>query len=200
MHKTSNRLKHFLLILVTVLLLLPTATMAQEKEAVSNPGDLRGGIGVLSAPLIATAIGKAIIGSLAGYTRGDIKSGGAFSLSYLLPSKSNLSFGVDLVYQATETTYETSGGVQKAGDDTWFTVMPRLDYRYINKPNFQLYSNLSAGITMLTSKLDGEKDSGSAFGFHISPLGIRAGDKVAFFGELGFGFRGLLHAGLAVKL
>jgi hypothetical protein len=40
----------------------------------------------------------------------------------------------------------------------------------------------------------------SYFAYQFTPLGVRTGQKVAFWAELGYGYKGLLNAGVSIRL
>ncbi|WP_194776978.1 hypothetical protein [Pararhodonellum marinum] len=173
------------------------------QDAFSQGGELRVGLGYLTAPDIGTITSRAVIGGLDNYDEPSIKSSVAFLVAYVVNPMDRFSFGLDAGYQVLETTYSGMNLQTVTTSDAWFTVMPRANFNYINRDALQLYSALSVGMSFLTSNSDDttpERSSGSAFGYQVVPIGVRVGDGLAFFAELGFGFRGVLNAGISFRL
>ncbi len=63
----------------------------------------------------------------------------------------------------------------------------------------QLYSGLSAGISVFTQSDSSQSGSKTIFAFQVNAIGLRVGHKFGGFFELGFGFDGIINAGLSVK-
>ena len=79
--------------------------------------------------------------------------------------------------------------------------MIRFKGNWVNRPAVQLYSALAAGATFMSGDNNsGTTDHSTAFAFQVSPIGVRVGNTFSFFAEAGFGYQGLLSAGLALKL
>jgi len=90
-------------------------------------------------------------------------------------------------------------------DDPWFTaevsylhVMVRGDYTYYTTEWVNLYSGAAIGLAVVTEEEREEKDTDTEywFAFHVNALGARIGKRVAGFVELGFGYNGILSAGI----
>lgn len=62
------------------------------------------------------------------------------------------------------------------------------------------YSSLALGITVVTSKEEDERKSIVLPSFQVSPIGFKTQGSVMFFAELGFGFQGMITAGVAFKI
>ncbi len=93
---------------------------------------------------------------------------------------------------------------------TWgsfFSICPELTVRYLDTRNstvrVRLYGSVSYGISVLDDEnvLPGNADNSGPkpWGFQATPLGIRVGRQIAWFGELGLGYKGLFHTGLCVR-
>ena len=63
----------------------------------------------------------------------------------------------------------------------------------------QLYSGLSAGVSVFTQSDSSQSDSKTIFAFQVNVIGLRVGHKFGGFFELGFGYDGIINAGLSVK-
>ena len=86
---------------------------------------------------------------------------------------------------------------------TYYTVMPSVKFNWLRKNHFGMYSSLSAGLMVQhnSMKNNGVKDSntGASFIWHVNAVGMEFGGQLRGFGELGFGEKGILCAGLRYK-
>lgn len=135
-----------------------------------------------------------------------VKEGADYSgvpfLTYHYSANSRFGFG------AAVGAYRSAGTLLLAGEDTGtFTetstiVAAEVDYRWIMKKSFQLYSGVGAGIrlrkgTYTTTETETAADVLPTF--HINVIGLRFGRKVGVFFEAGAGYRGLLSGGLSAQ-
>jgi len=87
------------------------------------------------------------------------------------------------------------------------TVAPEVTFSYLDTRNarvrVKLYGSVSYGVTMFQDKTlqPGEtNDSGPwALGFQATPFGIRIGRQFAGFFEVGMGYKGMCHGGMALR-
>jgi len=87
------------------------------------------------------------------------------------------------------------------------TIAPEVSVAYMDswaeKVRVKLYGSLSYGVTIFqnNSLRTDEKDNSGvwAYGFQATPIGVRVGRQVAAFLEVGMGYKGLVHGGLAVR-
>lgn len=192
-----------IIILVFSLLTISIFSFAQSASKI----EIRGGVGFATAPEILEDITGGITESLVnpGYTNVDFSGTVAAMVTVLFKPESRFSYGVDFVYDNIKANYIYADPAQDTRTNTgYLTIMARGDFKYIRKPSFSLYSSLAAGIALRSADvLDissdiSKNDLGGAF--HLSPLGIRVGNKIAFWAEAGFGFKGVLCGGIAVRL
>ncbi|KPQ13676.1 MAG: hypothetical protein HLUCCX10_12420 [Algoriphagus marincola HL-49] len=168
---------------------------AQESKV-----EVRAGYGILSAQAMGSVLSNSIVGGLSGYEKTDISTGGVFMFSLLFNPSNRISFGLDFGYEKLDVLYESPSQPNVTSTDRFITVMPRIDLRYVNKEAYSLYGSLAAGGSFLSAGRGNESEQGVAFAYQITPIGIRFGNNIALFAEAGFGFRGLLNAGLSVRL
>jgi hypothetical protein len=90
-------------------------------------------------------------------------------------------------------------------DQLWFTTevayydfMVRGDYTYLRREWVQLYSGAGIGLAVVIEGDVAEKYSDTEywFAFHVNAFGCRVGKRVAGFVELGFGYDGIVAAGV----
>lgn len=100
----------------------------------------------------------------------------------------------------------TGGGT----DDktTFIAVMPSVKFNWLRKAHFGMYSGLSAGVLILSQKVD-KQNAGKAgtdsqtdakFIFNVTGIGMEfGGEAFRGFGELGMGEKGILCLGVRYK-
>ena len=75
---------------------------------------------------------------------------------------------------------------------------------YVDKPLLTLYSLIGLGGLLLYEKnLDRPKTPTNIFNWptcQLTPFGIRYGKKIGIFGELGYGYKGIINMGASLKL
>ena len=85
------------------------------------------------------------------------------------------------------------------------TISLDLDYHYISKEKFQMYSGFGLAYTFESAKYKGEVISSVGngkdkyFNFQINALGFRYGKNFGVFAELGYGYKGILNLGLSYQ-
>ena len=85
-----------------------------------------------------------------------------------------------------------------------FAVEPT--YNYVYKPTFQLYGSLGLGVTIVSFENatfdDGTDADVSRLPYvnvHFTPIGARFGKEFGGFVELGYGYKGILNAGISYR-
>ena len=93
------------------------------------------------------------------------------------------------------------------GWGSFLTFAPELTVRYLDTRNYRvrvrLYGAISYGISVFDDLYvaPGHADGSGPkpWGFQATPFGIRVGRQVAWFAELGLGYKGLIHTGACVR-
>lgn len=106
-------------------------------------------------------------------------------------------------------SYTISKEYQKDGEslrkvkwrDSFISVLARANYYYVKKENVSMYSGLMAGVSFTQSKTisglpEVELGENTLFAFHVNAFGIRWGRALGFSLEAGFGYNGILNAGM----
>ncbi|MGQ9801266.1 MAG: hypothetical protein ACUVRL_06355 [Candidatus Saccharicenans sp.] len=133
----------------------------------------------------------------------DNKYPGAFILSYKYVGRSRLAFGLTFAYDRASGNLAMSGNPVGTYSENYYTGAAEIDYRFINRKNFCLYSGLGLGLTVRKGTYtysDTETSTNSFPIVHVTLLGFRVGDKIAFFGELGGGYKGIFHCGIRASI
>ncbi len=111
-------------------------------------------------------------------------------------------------YLTRDVTLGLGMGIENLGDwGSFVTIAPEVTATYLDTRNddvrVRLYGALSYGIAIFDDyQLQQGIADGSgvkAYGFQITPLGLRIGRQFAGFVEVGVGYKGLVNGGLAVR-
>ncbi len=182
--------------------MLPFYTMAQSADDLPRT-EVYLGYGILSAQDVLTTFSSALATSLLpGYVeRIDAKGFGTAFAGFDYFVGRRLSLGLQLNYAQYDENYKLSNNTSTTLQTSYLTPMVRSKLAWVHNPGFSFYSSVAAGATFLQSKNpgNGQTDKSTGLAFHVSPIGLRVGRTVAFFAELGFGFQGLVSAGLSVR-
>lgn len=121
----------------------------------------------------------------------------------------------DLSYGNPETNATGLDGVSGHYKMHAYTFAPEALLAYMKRNNIMLYGYLGLGVTLYDDKctIDPNAPYGSPvvlptnpydyhktnFNFQVTPIGVRFGDKIAGFAEIGAGYKGIFSAGLSVR-
>ncbi len=188
-------------LLLIMLLAISYSGFAQT----SNKGklDIYVGYGLLTAQDIIQISGTMWSGVLlpGAFDKVDIDGFGAVfaGIDYYLNDRASL--GLQVNYAAYDATYKLSSGGDFKIKNTFITPMIHAKANWVNLKYFQLYSAIAAGASFITGVDDNNKKGNStSFAFQVSPLGLRVGNTFSIFAEGGFGYQGIVSAGVALKL
>lgn len=161
---------------------------------------------VLGLGFAASAASPTINIGYGGYTQmdatnmhGDLKNvknaWGALNVGVDFKVAPMLSVGPSYSFSSTSTK----------GTDTnvyYHVLMLNAKYEYMNAGLFKMYAHVGAGADITHFGYKGEKENKGYFAFQVSPVCVSAdvANKVALFGELGFGAQGLLNIGVRIGL
>ena len=177
-------------------LVLSTAGFGQTRRH-----DLYLSYGALSIDQMADVLQDVvtIVLTLGSFNKTDAKYTGVPFLTYHYSANSRFGFGFAV------GGYNVSGTLQSGGTDQG-TFKERntigaveLDYRWIMRPGFQLYSGAGFGLRYRHGTYQtADADTVNKFlpTFHINAIGLRFGRAVGVFFELGAGYKGVLSAGI----
>lgn len=187
-------LKPAILLCLHCLLMHPLQAQDKGKEELNVAGGL-----LATEDAISGAF--ALLFNLVLRTPEDLKIAGvAGSITYKYHVSERLAVGGSTVYNAraeetlpdffTDSRWRRRA-VSNAGEITLF---------WAKQPAFQFYSTFGAGFFVRRSTFY-EAQAKTNFGYTMqaSPVGIRVGNKVAGFMEMGFGYKGFLNAGLSMR-
>lgn len=188
-------------IFIIALALSTISIQAQQK----GESQLSLGYGIASTPeLVDLFVGTLTYPtSLGTVSFSDLETVGNVHLTYKYAISDKWLLGGTFVYNRTKQNARASNAV--IGEQTYrnLTLAVESDYRYISNPKFQMYSGLGVGITLTKENFDPSSTANAAieansnyFNYQLTAVGFRIGRKLAFFSEIGFGYKGILSAGI----
>ncbi len=147
-------------------------------------------------------------------SRGDIeyddyRRTGAVRASLKVAPYDRLTIGASVVYEQSNSDAIYQNKVIGQQNLYFLTGAIELDYRYVTVDSYQMYFSLAAGGTMLydvftdnetNPDFNSHNELNSPYpNFHVNVLGMRFGDNVGVFAELGFGYKGIVNVGLSFQ-
>lgn len=128
--------------------------------------------------------------------RGDLRTTGCIFGSYSYRLLKWLKLGASVSYLHFWRDYAS-------GDEssTYIFAMPFVEFAWLNRKYFRMYSALGVGVDFVKVKDSGisKNDSYSEAGVQLTYLGMSVGSKLFGFAELGVGNRGLVSAGIGYR-
>jgi hypothetical protein len=195
----AKRIVKPVLIVVLAVFLFSITGLAQERRH-----DLSFQYGFLSTDQLTDIFEDIllIVITLGNYYKEDLEFTGIPFLTYHYSANSRFGFGGAFGYYGSSGNLVQEGGDVVVGDfrERNYIAAAELDYHWIMRPGFQLYSGAGFGVRIRrgTYTDTGETDTVTKVlpAFHLNALGMRVGRKVGFFAELGVGYKGFLAAGI----
>ncbi len=184
-----------------IIVILLTSIFIANGWAQKGRHEIRTGYGVATSNgFINTLNDMQITDATKNLISGDKTFKGAFQFGYKYSVTDKVNLGVSLAYEwANANSFRDMNMLGKLNSN-YYTIAAEADYVYLRREKFTFYSTLGIGATMYdqTSKIDGMKDSTNStnINFQVTPAGIKYGDHFGFFGEIGFGYKGLFNFGL----
>ena len=108
-----------------------------------------------------------------------------------------LAFDKNTVQIRTQTN-GPDGGVFEERTRNYTTLAAEVGLYYVNSPGFQLYSSAGFGTTVVYVPKS-QISTRIWPNMHLNLLGMRFGGRVGGFLEFGFGYKGIINAGLSVQ-
>ena len=191
-------------LIVLVLVVLPFFSFAQYDSGFDSKGkiEIHVGYGLLTAPdiitvlsdVFTTALLPGMIEKVESKGFGTVFGGAEYYIS------NHFTAGLQYSHAAYEHTYDMDDHSVAKMNTQYHTILIRGKAIWLNQSIFQLYSTLAVGTTFTKAENElGDTKSNTAFAFHTSPVGVRIGNHIAFFAEGGFGYQGLISAGISVR-
>lgn len=168
-----------------------------------NPHEVRVSYGWITLPYMAEASLDFIANEYSdgNYTSDNSQYSGGIAVAYRHHMHERITWEVSLGYERVYHDVLLANTLAGNNRANYYTLMGALDFYYLNKEKFQMYSGLSLGGTLRTQKavVEGVPVSASTPlpAFQLDLLGLRFGNKIGVFTELGLGYEGLLKVGVS---
>ena len=128
-------------------------------------------------------------------------------IAYRKDVGSRLSTGFSVGYEQYKGDYYGWAGGNKIGSFVKRSVVVagELRYKYLNHGKYRLYGLAGAGFAAVSLRENtvfssNHTQTSRHFTYHISLLGLAYGHKLRPFAELGYGYKGIVNAGLSLKM
>ena len=174
------------------------------------------GLGLLNSNQVLSMFGD-LIGTI--FTLGHAVQPGSYwaftpSIGYKYWFNNYIGLGAHFAFDknSVKAVYD-AGSLATTDDDKWathnryfWTMALDFNWNYMNKPMCQLYGDIGMGASVVrfsNNRPDNPEATLKQFPFfnmHLSPFGVRVGNKVGGFAEFGWGYKGFINAGVSVKL
>jgi len=131
---------------------------------------------------------------------------GSLGLQYDYTLSAKFSVGLGLVYETIKkdvtVTTTTDVTYNEGYSAKYTTILASATYSYMSKPKFGMFARLAIGPSFLKEKVSTTQtaeNTATKFAYQISPIGIRAGQKLYFHAEAGYGYIGILAIGVGYR-
>lgn len=173
---------------------------AQDLKSHSKDSYLSLHYGRLSNSHIISAIGG--LSSLVVLTSTNVtQASGSFLLSYKKEVSKRILLGGSLGIEKIkmEQRFIPTDEIFK-GEHLYFSMAGEMDFRYIHRENFQLYSGIGLGYTLSSSNNKDLFYIPNRFDFQLILIGMKYGKEIGFITEFGGGYKGIINFGVFVNL
>lgn len=122
----------------------------------------------------------------------------AYTITYRYQPRRRLALSAMFGF-TTHTTYETD---YAASRQSGYLMAFETKMSYVDKRVVQLYAVTGLGLLLIRASDFRPSDDGKITRWptcQLTPIGIRIGQKVGGFAELGFGYKGILNGGMRVR-
>ncbi|PIF44529.1 hypothetical protein CLU96_1505 [Chryseobacterium sp. 52] len=178
-------------LLLFPLLIVAGALSAQKVEVSASYG----------APSVygaAYSLGSALVNAFFNSNEEEPSSKGVAAVGVMMYSGNmKWRYGVDV----TNEFFSTTESVSK---QNILAVLPKVDYFWLSKEKFGLYSGVSVGAHFISTTYVGKdkkesKDTSTGFGYNVVPIGVKYGGNLSVFMETNVGMKGIVQGGVSYK-
>ena len=164
--------------------------------------DVSVAVGFLSIDQMADILGDVltIVLTLGTFSKNDVKYSAVPFLTYHYSANSKFGFGAALGGYTSSGELRVVDSTVGVFKEQNYVVAAELDYHWVMRSGFQLYSGAGFGVRYRHGTYTDADETDTLNKvlptFHLNAIGLRVGNKVGFFAELGAGYKGLLSFGL----
>lgn len=191
--QTKKSMKKLILFFTTIL--FSTITFAQESKHEVNLG-----VGFITTNSAINTLSDFLTTGLSGgyYTSKNKSFTGAYQGGYKYALTKRFSLGGTFAYEEITSDAFLNNTKEGRFKNQYYTLAPEIDFKYITSDIITVYSLFGIGGTYTSRSLTSETnektdDSTVYFNFQATPVGIKVGKSFGVYGELGFGYKGLLN-------
>ena len=143
------------------------------------------------------------------YLRDNYSGTGVIGITYRRVSHSEMFlWGASVSYNATKGEMYYLGNYEGELKRNFITIAFEGHYRYQNLKKVQLYSGIGIGYSLGSETLTPPGESGKSsvsgsinrIAYQINAIGIRVGNNIGGFLELGYGYKGIVNMGVSIQL
>ncbi len=145
--------------------------------------------------------------TLGGITYKDETSWGSLYINYNYSISDKFTLGGLVAFEQITNKVLSNGSKIGNSRAVFYTIAFEAAFRYVRNNNFQMYSGLGLAYTYgsmsfesTTTLEDDSKSTAHLPNFHLTGVGIRFGKKFGGIIELGFGYKGLVNAGISFQM
>lgn len=197
-------MKKYLCVILILAIGVITPVMAQEK----GTGEFKAGYGIVTSTQTMYDIVEIfeMVFTLGSISYPNEKSIGAINLGYNYSVSDRFTLGAAFAYEQIKS--DVNSGNDDIGNmkSTFYTVALESAFHYMQRDRMNLYSGLGIGYSFgnmdfesTSSDEDSFSDKANMVNFHITGIGIRFGGKFGGFAEAGFGYKGIVNAGISLQ-
>ena len=210
--------KAIIALAIAVLTILPFFALGQEQDSITMTEKKHFDYSTYPRNEISTSIGttsafgsifdlfKVVIEGVAnGLTNNyktDTKFIGTYGIDYYYQVNSWFRPGAKIVYEGlTTSVYDTTNTLVNHYNTSTLSVMPSVQFSYLNRKYVKLYSGIDLGVGVIfDDNKQGSSTSTTFFAFNATLLGIRVGnDKIFGLVETNIGMDALIKGGFGVR-
>ena len=199
--------KHMKAMKLSILFFLMNVGFLIAQDA--KKGELSIGVGDGTSTRIVYALSESFSGLFSGTNDVTTTSSGAFHASYKFGLSERFMFGAIFITEKidSESIEQPENRFLESTTARTTTFAVEADFRFVKTEYWQMYSGLGLGYT--SAKEDTERATntgiisdekkGSNFNGHLNVFSVRYGKSFGVFAGAGFGYKGILNAGLSFQ-
>ncbi|MFY8021029.1 MAG: hypothetical protein ACOVP1_07525 [Bacteroidia bacterium] len=141
-------------------------------------------------------------GSIGPSTTKDFTITGPYRLGFTQYDTKHLTLGADFSYASIEAKMTYADATKETVRFNYYTLMANVNYQYTDHSKLSIYSGVHFGVSYVNAKNadTGKKGEDIIPAYHLTALGVRYGEKLGVYADFGYGFNGIVNAGILYKL
>ena len=187
-------------ILILIFIFSSFFTYGQEE-----PNRISFTYGLITAPEIidlASDVVASVVTAGNYRTEKNTSTGGLF-LGYRRFLTKRFNAGFSLGYEQISKDIISGNEVEGKVNSNYYMALAEMEFNYLSREMVQLFSSLGAGIALRNenAEVDNEEESETStfMAFQVDALGLRVGRSFGASATVGFGYKGIITAGLSYQ-